>query len=526
MQTEHDVGRITGKSVLELELRVPYRLDVSLGEMLVGVEEGSERTFLLRVTDILHGAESTHDDWEHRVAGSMMRLDKENAKYDLHDREERLYQVAVATPLGFIDKEETPPRLRKPKTLPPQFSLVRRLNTEDLAFLASYEQDLPIGKLRSGSHTLEQRVGIHGRYLGHHIGVFATTGMGKSNLMKSFGASLMRSHRYGMLVFDPHGEYYDGGAGVLPDGRKLQGLIHSPDAAERLVVYSSRQLSGPYNQLKISATEITISDLKAVYTFSQAQEECLWALNAVYGETWLLDLASSSPEELNIHFGSKFHEMTLAVLKRRAEQVLRFDVVHADPGVTVTPGILKALEEARLVLVDTASLWEPEELLVSAVLARSVLKRNKERFKRPVEFQATPHVIIAMEEAQRVLANREGEASVFAQIAREGRKFKTGLCAITQQPKLIPEELLSQFNTFFILGLADERDREIIVGSAKQDMGALVHEIQTLEPGEAIIASPNVPFAVPAKVDLYEDLLPTLSRNGVKLAAPLPKAFY
>lgn len=526
MLSESDVGRITGKSVLQLELRVPYRLDVSLGEMLVGVEEGSNREFLLRVTDLMHGAESTHDDWEHRVAGSMMRLDRENAKYDLHDRNERLYQVAAATPLGFIDRSDGHPRLRKPKTLPPQFSLVRRLTPSDLAFLASYEMDLAVGNLRSGSHTIEQGVGLHGRYLAHHIGVFATTGMGKSNLMKVFAASIMRSRRYGMLVLDPHGEYYDGGAGVLPDGRKLQGLMHCPDAQERLVVYSSRALPGPYNQLKISATEISISDLKAVYTFTQAQEECLWALNALYGETWLLDLASSTPEELNIHFGSKFHEMTLAVLKRRAEQVLRFDVVHADQSVTVTPGILKALEEGRVVLVDSSSLWEPEEMLVSTVLARSVFRRNKERYKRPADFQATPPVVIAMEEAQRVLGKREGESTVFAQIAREGRKFKTGLCAVTQQPKLIPEELLSQFNTFFILGLADERDREIIVGSAKQDMSALMCEIQTLEPGEAIIASPNVPFAVPAKVHLYEDMIPKMASNGVAHVAPLPKAFY
>lgn len=526
LPADPDVGRITGKSVLQLELRVPYRLDVSLGEILVGVEDGSGREFLLRVTDLLHGAETTHDDWEYRVAGSMMRLDRENAKYDLHDRHERLYQVAACTPLGFIDRAERPPRLRKPKTLPPQFSRVRRLAPEDLTFLAFYEQDLPLGNLRSGSHTLAQPVGIHGRFLPHHLGVFATTGMGKSNLMKVLAASVLGSRRYGMLVFDPHGEYYDGGAGLLPDGRKLQGLSHLPDAPERLAVYSARTLPGPYNQLKISATEIRISDLKAVYRFSQPQEECLWALHALYGETWLLDLASSAPEELNVHFGTRFHEMTLAVLKRRAEQILRFDVVHTDPSVTVTPGILRALGEARVVLVDTSSLWEPEEMLVSAVLARSVFRRNKELYKRPAEFQSTPPVLIAMEEAQRVLGRHEGESTVFAQIAREGRKFKTGLCAVTQQPKLIPEELLSQFNTFVILGLADQRDREIVVGGAKQDLSALQREIQTLEPGEAILASPNVPFAVPAKVDLFEDRLVTLQADGARDGTPLPKAFY
>jgi DNA helicase HerA-like ATPase len=300
-----------------------------------------------------------------------------------------------------------------------------------------------------------------------------------------------------------------------------------PDADERLAVYSSRPLSGPYNQLKVSATEITISDLKAIYSFSPPQEECLWAANTIFGETWLLDLASMPPEELAVHFGSRFRDETLNVLKRRAEQVLRFDVVHADAAVTVTPGILKALEAAKVVLVDTSSLWEPEELLVSAVLARAIFRRNKELYKRPAEFQALPPILIAVEEAQRVLGRREGEATIFAQIAREGRKFKTGLCAVTQQPKLIPEELLSQFNTFVILGLADQRDREILVASAKQDISALAREIQTLERGEAIVASPNVPFAVPLKVDLFEDVLPRATAVArVPHAVTASKGFY
>ena len=89
----------------------------------------------------------------------------------------------------------------------------------------------------------------------------------------------------------------------------------------------------------------------------------------------------------------------------------------------------------------------------------------------------------------------------------EGRKFKTGLCAITQQPKLIHEELLSQFNTLFILGLADERDRNILKSSAKNDISDLGTEIQMLEAGEAILTSPQSPFAIPTKIYLYEEWL-------------------
>ena len=111
-------------------------------------------------------------------------------------------------------------------------------------------------------------------------------------------------------------------------------------------------------------------------------------------------------------------------------------------------------------------------------------------------------MLITIEEAQRVI--NEG---IFAQIAREGRKFKVGLCAITQQPKLIKEEVLSQLNTFFILGLADEADRNILKSSSKQDIAHLEKEIQTLEIGEALITYPGAPFALPVKIHLYDDFI-------------------
>lgn len=523
------VGRLVGHSVGEIAFRVPYATRVAVGELVIGLEDQGERRFLLRVCDLQHGAEAASEDWSERVAGSMIRLDKDGSPYDLHDRDTRLYSLALATPLGFLEATPQGVRLRKPKTLPLHFSRIRRLEAPDLEFLASFEQDLPVGDLRSGNEVLPYAVGLHGRWLPNHVGVFATTGMGKSNLMKRLMGSLLESHRYGVLVFDPHGEYFDGGAGLLPDGRKLQGLSHHPQAAERLRVYSSRPLPGLHNSLKISAEEIRVGDVRNIFTFSQTQEEALWAVAELYGKAWLTSLAERPVEEIGLDFGRKFRDETLSVLKRRAEQILKYDIVHRDGAVSVTQEILKNLDQARVVLVDTSSLYEQEEILAGAVLARSIFHRNKDLYKDRARFDAQPPCLIAIEEAQRVLSRREGEQSVFAQIAREGRKFKTGLCAVTQQPKLIPEELLSQFNTYVVLGLSDARDREIVAGSAKQDFAKLEREVQTLEPGEAIIASPNVPFAVPAKVHLYEDYLARVNAaagNGHKRPLVTPAGFY
>jgi DNA helicase HerA-like ATPase len=169
-----------------------------------------------------------------------------------------------------------------------------------------------------------------------------------------------------------------------------------------------------------------------------------------------------------------------------------------------------------------SGLGSTEEVLVASFLTRKVLDEWSSAYlEQPDLHERLPVVAIALEEAQRVLSrNRDRESNVFPRVAREGRKFKVGLCAVTQQPKLLDDELLSQFNTFFVLGLADEKDRNILRASSKQDISALGPEIQTLMPGECLVANLEAPFAVPAKVHLYEDVV----RSAEPPPAPMEAA--
>jgi hypothetical protein len=178
--------------------------------------------------------------------------------------------------------------------------------------------------------------------------------------------------------------------------------------------------------------------------------------------------------------------------------------------------VVRDLVEGKVVLVDVSGLGSTEEVLVASFLTRKVIDEWSSAYlDDPDRHERMPVVAVVLEEAQRVLANnKDRESNVFPRVAREGRKFKVGLCAITQQPKLLDDELLSQFNTFFILGLADEKDRNILRGSSKQDISALGPEIQTLMPGECLLANLEAPFAVPAKIHLYDD--------AVRSVAPPP----
>ena len=201
-----------------------------------------------------------------------------------------------------------------------------------------------------------------------------------------------------------------------------------------------------------------------------------------------------------------------------------------DPSQSLTGKVLGDLADGRVVLVDTSGLEAVEETLVASLLTRSLLTERADAYRSDRErFGLLPRTLVALEEAQRVLTRLDdAEFNVFPRLAREGRKFNVGLCAVTQQPKLIDAELLSQFNTYFVLGLADERDRGILRSSSKQDLSDLGPEIQTLMPGEALVTNPEAPFALPTKVHLYEDWLATVPRPEAARPRPVgaTRGFY
>jgi DNA helicase HerA-like ATPase len=517
---EHDedayLGRIIGDSVTEVRFRARYGAPLYVGDILVAEDADSGDRFLLRATNVRHGAEAASPDWMERTAGSMLRLGEQAGPAGgLAERDWRLFQVGQCALLGHVRGNA----FRKAKTIPAHFSRVRRASLEDWDFLQAYAGDLPVGHLRSGDEVIPLPVGIQGSdAFPHHVGVFATTGMGKSNLMKVLAASAISSGQYGMLILDPHGEYHDGGS------PKRKGLMHHPKARENLVVYSARRLKGPHRPIRVSAHEIGAGDLMNIYEFSGPQKELLDAARHRFGAGWLVDIGEKSAQELAQAFQGQFHEGTVNVIKRRTARIFRHGLVHRDPAVSMTAEVHQALRAGKVVLVDTGGLFETEELLVATVLARAIFDANKNAFGDEA-FERMPPCLITLEEAQRVLGKgTQASSNIFAQIAREGRKFKTGLCAITQQPKLLDTEVISQFNTLFILGLSDKRDRDILQDSAKQDVSQLENEIQCLMPGEALITSPHVPFALPVKVHLYEEHIERLRAEAPPPLAAAPSA--
>jgi hypothetical protein len=513
-------GRLFGRNVLEALFRAAPEEDLFLGELLVGVDEATGRRYLFRVVDVSYGTEHREPGWAERVAGTLLADDArgESGAHILHEQAKRTYRLAECRCLGYLAPPATPGAartvFRKPKSLPTQFSRVVSPTPEDFAFLAKRMGDLPVGHLRSGETVVDFQVGIPGRSLASHIGIFATTGMGKSNLLQVLCAGVMAANgRYGLLVIDPHGEH-------------RTALGRHPWAAQALRTYSDRRLPNT-STLRVSLAELSVDDLRTAYEWSRPQEEALHELERHYssaGLAWLAEFARI--EDLagfrDVELSARVALNTLQVVHRRARRIVDLPCISADPAVSVGRRILDELLEGKVVLVDVSGLGGTEEVLVASFLTRRVIEEWQGAFlENPERHKTLPVVAVALEEAQRVLsANKDRESNVFPRVAREGRKFGVGLLAVTQQPKLLDDELLSQFNTFFVLGLADEKDRNILRSSAKQDLSSLGPEIQTLMPGECLVVNLEAPFAVPALVHLYDDVV----RSTPPAPAPRPVA--
>jgi len=494
MEKGESTYRIVSKNVSEYHFIVPYDLSgeerVEVGQIF-SVRDGS-LTYLARVLNIEHS--SNYDGhWDTTIKGTNF--------FD----SDQIFNRVIAEPLGCVNEAGG---FRKSRTLPTKFSPVKRAEKDQFRFLSQVMGDIEVGYLRNGTRLVEEiPVALHSQAMDHHMGVFATTGMGKSNFMKVFAASCMRLYvkgdsNFGLLIVDPHGEYLKGKG-------QIKGLTHLQKYRSGLACYSTdrQTASDPgVEELAISEEEIFPEDIALLYEWTPAQREALDAISRIFDSgRWLEEI--QTPEGMARMIQGKFMESTVSVLVRRIKNELaRNRYVKKRSSLA---NILANLKKGKVVLVDIPRMADRSELFLLSVISRYIL----DEYKRDLTVdESRKNCLITIEEAQRVLG-AGSNTSRFESIAREGRKFGVGLCAITQQPKLIDKQLLSQFNTLVVMGLGDKNDRRQLEESAKQDLSSLDIEIQTLEKGEAVLSTLGIPFPVPARIHRYEDYLRRLEKE-------------
>jgi len=94
----------------------------------------------------------------------------------------------------------------------------------------------------------------------------------------------------------------------------------------------------------------------------------------------------------------------------------------------------------------------------------------------------------------------ETELNAFEKIAKECRKQGLFLVLATQMPRDIPVGVLSQFGTFIVHRLINQRDRETIEYACSEATKNALSFLPILAPGEAILAGVDFPMPVMLKI--------------------------
>ena len=468
---------------------------IEIGELLI--TDSNEGKILLQVYDLVYGSQISQQNLE-LIAG--MKLE-ENTDFEFFDPNLRNYMLAMMKSLITIKGKNA----FVSKSLPGFFSEVREIAEKDLSFLTKPKNPLFLGNLRSGSKLLDVPIYLDGeKILSHHILIAGTTGRGKSVLVSNLLWNAVGRGYCGILVLDPHDEYY---------GRNKLGLKDHPNK-ENIVYYTSKNAPIGTNTLKINLDIIKPFHFDGVVDFSDAQRQCLNLYYKEFGEKWIEAIILE--KELSI--GRVFKDDTMAVVKRRLLYLLDLEflnnqlfcngIFQLNSGFTTIGDICKHLEEGRIVIVDTSNFSGAVELLIGSLIANEIFNKYK-YYKMNGILNSKPVISVVLEEAPRVLGKEVLEAgpNIFSTIAREGRKFKVGLTAITQLPSLIPREILANMNTKIILGTEMKPERQAIIESASQDLSDDDRTIASLDIGEALITSNFARFVTPISIPYFEDVV-------------------
>ena len=465
---------------------------IEIGELLVA--DSNDGKILLQVYDLVYGSQISQQNLE-LISG--MKLE-ENTEFELFDANLRNYMLAIMKSLVTIKGKSA----FVSKSLPNFFSDVGEITENDLTFLTKPKNPMFLGNLRSGSKLLNVPIYLDGeKVFSHHILIAGTTGRGKSVLVSNLLWNATGSGYAGILVLDPHDEYY---------GRSKFGMKDHPEK-NKVVYYTTKNVPVGANTLRINLEILKPHHFDGVVDFSDAQRQCLNLYHKEFGSKWVEAIIL----ERELHIGKVFKDDTLAVVKRRMLYILDLELADSQlycsgifqlsSGSSTVSDICRNLEDGRLVIVDTSNFSGSVELLIGSLIANEAFNKYRSH-KMQGSIDSKPVISIVLEEAPRVLGKEilEKGPNIFSTIAREGRKFKVGLTAITQLPSLIPREILANMNTKIILGVEMKPERQAIIESASQDLSNDDRTIASLDIGEALITSNFARFVTPISIPNFE----------------------
>ena len=357
--------------------------------------------------------------------------------------------------------------------------------------------------------------------LGKHTAILGSTGAGKSGTVAAVIHSILEhgeqagyeSWNPTIVVLDPHNEYgraFTGHTRLSTDEGSLRLPYWMLDLEETVALLIGKTEFAATSQSNIVKSALLTARQEAAAGIASLDPTKIsvdapipyllgdpngldefGALNGVaYSEGFVGAINKQRPDNRN----KKDHEDYNKVLRKLAN-LLRDDRLKfmmqswngvSDPLPEILGQFLAGDQALRI--VDLSGVPNEVAGTASAAIARTLFQIKV--WQSPEERDSSP-VLLVCEEAHRYVPNT-GEAQYAAaqdavrRIAKEGRKYGLGLLLVSQRPSEVEATVLSQCNSWIVLRITNEADRNHVRSILPDSMAGLTKMLSGLRRREAI----------------------------------------
>lgn len=434
--------------------------------------EHNGRTIMGTIDNLLRGSFTLSDDLlEPDTIGKIVDIEGPVDQYVRGD----------VTILGDLETLEFP---RMPA---PPGTEIKRATIEQLNKLFNNDEGIKIGTVLSEPE-VDVKIDVN-KMVSRHLGILAMTGAGKSNATSVIIDELL-SLNATIVVFDMHSEYnqtkFTNGKSkpIVPkiNPRDLhigefKSLCNVSDGATNQESYLRQAIDYAKGLSKEGVSNDFISDMKR---FTQ-----------------------NKYQELEDSKANKSHLDAVKQIEFKIDDMMiKYKEIFESTDIA---DIVSLIEVDHVNIISLNSLDEKAaDIIVSHVLTE-ILKRRKQAQIKGDERLNFP-VFNIIEEAHILASNKRNTKSknIIGKIAREGRKFGVGLCLVSQSPKSLDSESLSQVNNLIILRLVEPTDQAHVQKSSESLSEDLLRKLPSLNVGEAVILGQMTKVPTLVKIDEFK----------------------
>lgn len=345
-------------------------------------------------------------------------------------------------------------------------------------------QWLKIGSLLRNLE-VEARINVD-KVVSRHLAILAMTGMGKSNLVSMLAKEIAKVNGT-MVIFDYHDDY-----STLEMGRNINLM---------LAKINPRLL--PADKLA-EVIEIQENASNQTHVLRQAlTDEVKLHKGEDFWDSLAAGVRAAGAEEKHYREPAAKVEDKIDYVRKKFSNVL--DPGMADPLAMIKNGKINVINLVELTekQANVSVSYYLEELLDDRKRATRQAKargQSSQDAKAPPRFTAP--VLVVIEEAHIFIPKDEKtETKYFAsKVAREGRKFGLGLVIVSQRPRSIDANILSQMGSLAVMRMIQHDDQAQVSAASEALSRDLIEQLPSLNPGEAVFAGQwvNLPAFVKA----------------------------